>query len=177
MALKAERPASFLVLRLYRSLLRAAKPFTSPSPDARVLNSLLSRTGIDDHIVDWNKFVQRSTPETTPVDQARDLTISYYDEKSSKIGGGNIPTSQTKKAPHRTHQRLFRRLLREVVCGGDPNGRRKCSWPSQVNPTILTSVIRREFRDEGVPSSSDSTSQPSCQSVAFDPQTRQQTAF
>lgn len=125
-------------LRLYRNLLRAAKPFTAPSPNARVLNCLLSRTGIDDHIHSWEHFVSTSR-KLDPLEHARN-------EKSRS--GLNVLESSSNgtTSPHRTPARLFRRLLREVVCAGDLNSFVKASWPSQVDPTIIWSVIRKEFR-------------------------------
>ncbi len=151
---------SVVVLRLYRNLLRAAKPFTSPSPNARVLNCLLSRTGIDDHISDWEAFVS-ATPNNA---QEEGPTESYNRGKITD----NIRVDANKEIipPNRTNQRLFRRLLREVICGGDQKGLAKSTWPSLVDPTILWNVIRREFRDG-----------PTCQSVYFDTATRRQVAF
>ena len=153
---------SIVALRLYKNLLRAAKPFTAPSPQARVLNCLLSRTGIDDHIHDWETFV--STPrKEAPHEHARNLHVSYRSRtQESANNEGNVEVT----APHRTAPRLFRRLLREVVCAGDLNSFVKASWPSQVDPTILRSVIRREFREADA-----------SQSRLFSVATRRQVAF
>jgi len=151
-----------VVLRLYRNLLRAAKPFTSPSPQARVLNCLLSRTGIDDHIHDWETFV--STPSRRDEDPnkindlARNLSTSYATKKRTTVEEGG--------SSHQTAPRLFRRLLREVVCGGNLNSFMKVNWPSQVDPTLLWNIIRREFRDT-----------ESSQSRHFSIMTRRQVAF
>lgn len=151
-----------VALTLYRNLLRAAKPFTAPSPHARVLNSLLNRTGIDDHLPDWEGLV---------VSTARDLKEQGGEGTKRLEGDKNIESTQgvdRKESipPNQTSQRLFRRLLREVVCAGDPNGIAKSTWPSLVDPTILWNVIRREFRDG-----------PSSHSVNFDVATRRQVAF
>jgi hypothetical protein len=158
---------SLVVVRLYRNLLRAAKPFTAPAPHARAINCLLSRTGIDDHISDWEAFVSAAPKENTQ-DQARDLTVSYQSGGSDKLSNNSNSQNNTKEVipPNRTPHRLFRRLLREVVCAGDQNGILKSSWPSLVDPEILWNVIRREFRDG-----------PSCQSIHFNPATRHQVAF
>ena len=67
--------------------------------------------------------------------------------------------------PNRTFQRLFRRLLREVVAGKD--GVRKITWPSQVDTSCLYSVIRREFRNDAA----------ACQSIHFHEETRKRVAF
>eukprot|EP00934_Nitzschia_sp_Nitz4_P005703 Nitzschia sp. Nitz4//scaffold42_size132992//70246//71889//NITZ4_003399-RA/size132992-processed-gene-0.39-mRNA-1//-1//CDS//3329551718//5693//frame0 len=129
----ASGSSKIVLIRLYRNLLRVAKPFTAPSPQAPILNALLNRTGRDDHISDWSSFIQ-TKPET-------DLS-------------------------HRNPPRLFRRLLREVVCAGNPEGVVKSQWPSQVDTTVLWNVIRREFRSE-----------PNCPSSLFDDGTRKQVAF
>jgi len=151
-----------VILRLYRNLLRAAKPFTAPSPNARFLNCLLSRTGIDDHISDWKSFVS-AAPKGNQ-EKARDLTVQYRSGTSS-TGSDQNDTNEV-IPPNRTYQRLFRRLLREVVCGGDQEGMAKSTWPSQVDPMVLWNVIRREFRDD-----------PNCQSIHFNAATRCQVAF
>lgn len=158
---------SVVILRLYRNLLRAAKPFTAPSPHARVMNCLISRTGIDDHISDWQAFVS-AAPKAKVPDRARDLSVRYPISGSGISSSNSSDHNNSKEVipPNRTPQRLFRRLLREVVCAGDQNGVLKSSWPSLVDPTILWNVIRREFRDG-----------PSCQSIHFNPATRRKVAF
>jgi hypothetical protein len=144
--------SSLVIRRLYRSLLRTAKPFTPPSPNAIVLSCLLHRTGIDDN---WNAEIKTDKPENShSEDQARDLTFSY----------ANLDRSQ-ENDPYRNHQRLFRRLLREVVAG--PEGIRKLLWPSQVDATRLREVVRREFRDDAVQNIS----------ISFNESTRRQVAF
>lgn len=136
---------SLLVLRLYKNLLRAAKPFTAPSPNAKVLNCLLNRTGIDDHIQDWESFVSTAPKENSQYN-AHDLTTRY--EPAKPISSSLTEENKEVIVPHLTPQRLFRRLLREVVCGGNVNSNMKSAWPSQVDPTILWNVIRREFRND-----------------------------
>jgi hypothetical protein len=66
---------------------------------ARVLNCLLQRTGIDDHIGDWGAFVASNPDEVDPQGQARDLTYSY-----------SKPRKPEDTPSHRTYRRLFRRL-------------------------------------------------------------------
>jgi hypothetical protein len=163
---------SLVIVRLYRNLLRAAKPFTAPAPHARAMNCLLSRTGIDDHISDWEAFVA-AAPKEDLQEKARDLTVSYQsgvvsDQMSNPSSSNDQTNNGTKEVipPNRTPQRLFRRLLREVVCSGDQNGILKSSWPSLVDPEILWNVIRREFRNG-----------PTCQSIHFNHDSRRQVAF
>jgi hypothetical protein len=143
--------SQLVIRRLYRNLLRATKPFTAPSPDARVLNCLLQRTGIDDHIGDWGAFVASNPDEVDPQDQARDLTYSY-----------SKPRKPEDTPSHRTYQRLFRRLLRETVAGD--NAIRKLGVPSEVDTTRLREIVRREFRNGPA-------------SEHFDNATRKQVAF
>jgi len=144
----ARNSSNVVALRLYKNLLRAAKHFTSPSPDARVLNCLLSRTGIDDHISDWQSFISTASSH-------RSSKEDFGSKKKEEL----IP-------PKKTPQRLFRRLLREVVCAGDVDGIAKCSWPSLVDPTVLWNVVRREFRDGSA-----------SQSIHFSDDDRRQVAF
>ena len=108
---KPSQSSSLIICRLYRNLLRASKPYTT-SPDARVLNCLLHRTGVDDDIQDWDGYVA-ANPDTENIgEQARDLNISYGRSNKDNV------------VPHnRTHHVLFRRLLREVVAG--PDGTRR----------------------------------------------------
>jgi putative AlgH/UPF0301 family transcriptional regulator len=136
---------------LYRNLLRTAKPFTgtgTPSTSeshnkAVVLSCLLQRTGIDDHIKDWDGFIQQvPQDEFSTEDRARDLTYSYGERLQD---GGTAPSTATLSSSNRrTYQRLFRRLLREVVTGTE--GYAKMVFPSQVDSTKLRRVIQREFR-------------------------------
>ena len=210
--------------RLYRNLLRAAKPFTSPSPIAPVLGCLIHRTSIDDHIQDWNKFIQEpfrgggggsraSTAESSrgtdstndgaggdgdigdvtiastrkSPEEARNLSISYIPTINKNSMNSNKQSSSSKlistdrSKNHRTYQRLFRRLLREVVTGSE-FGHAKMSWPSQVDTERLKTVIRREFRAENISTIStnggeNSGSGPILASSFFDETTRLQVAM
>lgn len=152
--------SAVVVKRLYRSLLRAAKPYTSPSPNAAVLSCLLYRTGIDD----WDS-VAKATPQeyARTEDRARDLTESY----ATRRAGGNSQGENSRESYAAIqHQRLFRSLLREVVAGS--NGYRRMLFPSQVDPTRLRDVVRREFRENNdIPTIS----------APFDDTTRIQVAF
>ncbi len=151
-------PSSLLARRLYRNLLRASEPFTAPSPNAAVLSCLLHRTGIDDHIQDWETFVtEPPSPSSSTsssshfhdadsrdVELARDLRYSYSSRILPQGDPSNIASTTRLPSSNRTHQRLFRRLLREVIAGTD--NYRKLIFPSQVEGTRLRNVIRREFR-------------------------------
>ena len=149
-----------LIRRLYRSLLRAAKPFGSPSPNACVLSCLLHRTGIDDGLV-WDPsptpppvapLLKKKGPRS--IDEARDLSRSYAQSEEDMLPP--LPFEE-RRAPSHV---LFRRLLREVVTG--TNGFRQMQFPSEMDTTRLKEVIRREFRST---------------SSVFDEATRQQVAF
>lgn len=135
MTYSAAQKSSLVIRRLYRNLLRTSKPFTS-SPDAKVLSCLLHRTGVDDHILDWEAFVTADQDVTGDAGkQARDLSYSYGESKKGIVAH-----------PHRTESLLFRRLLREVVA--EPNGLTRMTFPSKVNTSTLQKVIKREFRDD-----------------------------
>ena len=178
---------SLIARRLYRNLLRTSEPFTAPSSEAAVLTSLLHRSGIDDHIKDWNAFVTQDLERNNPTaesydifslqEKARDLTQSYSHKSSS-----DSSTSSTPASNNRTYQRLFRRLLREVVTG--THGYGKMAFPSQVDTTRLRKVIQREFRSKhcsGGSSSSggggDNPDNGGTASAHFDDATRRQVAF
>ena len=162
--MSSKSKASLVTIRLYRNLLRTAKPFTAPSPDASVLTCLLHRSGVDDHIQDWDAFVSREhkQQEYDRIDRARDLTQSFETEAASKT-----PNPRN----NRTYQRLFRRLLREVVTG--TNGYGKMVFPSQANTSRLKTVIQREFRANLQNAAAESASA----SASFDEATRQKVAF
>lgn len=117
-----------LVRRLYRSLLKASKPFTVGTVSSGVysnrspitLTCLLHRSGTDDE--NWVDFL-RGNPS------------SLRDENE--------------KVTSEDHERiLFRNLLREVVAGSNSVGFKHMQFPSQVDTARLRQVIRREFRDE-----------------------------
>jgi putative AlgH/UPF0301 family transcriptional regulator len=111
--------SALLTKRLYRSLLRASKPFTS-SAYAKVLTCLLYRNGID---IDYY----------APSQEADD------DDFDNRAGAGAIPTTSSRT--------LFLRLASELI-SGDARGVRVMNFPSQVDVTRLRSMIRREFRGD-----------------------------
>lgn len=139
-----------LIRRLYRSLLRAAKPFSSPSPNAAVLSCLLHRTGIDDGLP-WTNLPPPTHPSPTvsktkkprlpkPLEEARDLSRAYAQDDDDDELFTALPFDERKTPSHI----LFRRLLREVLTGVD--GYRQMQFPSEMDTTRLTKVIQREFR-------------------------------
>jgi hypothetical protein len=133
----AAASSALVVRRLYRSLLRTAKPFTAPSENAVVLTCLLHRTGIDDNLSDWDGVVTALPKYSSKTqDQARDLTLSY----------NQSPTGTHVGSQRQSYPRLFRKLLREVIAG--PDGVQKMLFPRQVDPSRLRDVVRREFRDD-----------------------------
>lgn len=143
--------SSLVIRRLYRNLLRTSQPYTS-SPDAKVLQCLLHRTGLDDDIADWESFVKASGLEKGQ--QARDLSYSYTDKQK----GGRFQDND------RDHKLLFRRLLREVVTG--EKGVRRMPVPELVETSRLQEIIKREFRNE-----------KGSMSIYFNELTRRQVAF
>ena len=180
--------SSLVTCRLYRNLLRTSKPFTAPSPDAAVLTCLLHRSGIDDHIKDWDAFVSKDLEKNknqatvdssmSVQDRARDLSRSYGDRTTTDDASTILSSTTLTSSSNRTYQRLFRRLLREVVTG--TNGYGKMIFPSQADTTRLKKLIQREFRannnnndDEG-----ETTATPAAAASAhFDDATRQKVAF
>jgi putative AlgH/UPF0301 family transcriptional regulator len=185
---------NLVVKRLYRNLLRTARPFVS-SPDAAVLTSLLQRTGIDDCVRSNNNnnetyYDHKDSSIISTEDDltrgrarkeyyARDLTFRYADKIPSYAttphGGGSITSTTASASPKaassnrlsssRDHHQLFRLLLREVMTG--PAGYAKMVFPSQVDPTTLQRVIQREFRNH----------LDGCVSQQFDNSVRLLTAF
>jgi hypothetical protein len=165
-----------LIRRLYRSLLRTAKPFTGPAEHAVALNCFLHRTGMGDA---WDQEIlyqmkssgdsQEKTKDQRSIkhvsksrEEARDLTKSYaaeiIEQEMEKEELSRLDQKlNERKAPHRV---MFRRLLREVVTGKD--GFRQMQYPSEVDTQRLKRVIKREFRSIDSP---------------FDLSTRQQVGF
>ena len=145
--------SALLIRRLYRSILKAAKPFGDASESslttttaidrnkAKVLTCLLHRTGYEDE--SWASFLRDASDN----DDADDLDFDMEDDEDMQ-------------QPQRI---LFRTLLREVVAG---ESIRQMQWPHAVDLTLLRSIIRREFRN-----SSESKSAP------HTPVVRQKVAF
>lgn len=143
---------SLVYRRLYRSLLKASKPFSGSSPDATYLSCLLHRTGIDDG-VDWETLAAINAEEaklvddsnTRPLHEARNLSKSYADDDDDDDDATAVLKSSfaARKEPQRV---LLRRLLREVVAGST-SGMTQMQFPKQVDTEALTTVIKREFRE------------------------------
>eukprot|EP00531_Pseudo-nitzschia_arenysensis_P004310 CAMPEP_0116128848 /NCGR_PEP_ID=MMETSP0329-20121206/7605_1 /TAXON_ID=697910 /ORGANISM="Pseudo-nitzschia arenysensis, Strain B593" /LENGTH=496 /DNA_ID=CAMNT_0003623067 /DNA_START=97 /DNA_END=1586 /DNA_ORIENTATION=- len=167
--------SALVTIRLYRNLLRTARPFTGSAPNAAVLTSLLHRSGVDDHIRDWNAFVAQNDKNDDDENnqqqhqRARDLTQSYSSTKTA--GDITLNSNNNSSNNNRAYQRLFRRLLREVVTG--TNGYGKMVFPSQVDTSRLKSVIQREFRA----SHNNNDGSETTASSHFDADTRQKVAF
>ncbi|GKY92587.1 hypothetical protein MPSEU_000228800 [Mayamaea pseudoterrestris] len=111
--------SSLLVCRLYRSILKASKPFCDKNSltQAKVLTCLLHRTGREDE--SWASFLRETSDDDN----------EYSSDEDEQM-----------KEPQRV---LFRNLLREVVAGSSI---RQMQWPVSVDVSLLDSVIRREFR-------------------------------
>lgn len=122
-ALPSNAPqTSLLFRRLYRSLLKSAKPFCFPSPNAKVFSCLLHRAGFEDE--SWEDFLRYRTP--TDADEASE------------------PMNEENEA----HHVLFRRLLREVISENGELGIRQMQFPSHVgDASHFTNIIRREFKE------------------------------
>jgi putative AlgH/UPF0301 family transcriptional regulator len=117
-------PSPLLLCRLYRSLLKTAKPFTPPYEDAKVLTCLLHRTGLGNQT--WESYLRdRQQPD------ADDVEIFRHGQDDD-----------TARPAHK----IFRRLLTEVIANSS-TGIRVNLWPSTADPSKLRQVIRREFRD------------------------------
>jgi putative AlgH/UPF0301 family transcriptional regulator len=101
--------ASPLILRsLFRSLWRATKPFTRPSPTAIQFNCLLDRTGKEDECV-W---------------------LGRRGDEIEAISGGIPSQTSTPRVDSRVSVKdVFRRLLREVI-NSDASGTLQMRFPS-----------------------------------------------
>ena len=143
---------ALLLRRLYRSLLKASKPFSPPSPHAPTVTCLLHRTGNGDG-VDIEKYLADKRIEIALLSntdnrdgdgrsfaEARDLSKSYAIDKKQKVTGAGISLDQ-RGASVRIY---FRQLLREVV--GGVNGITQMQFPKHADTTKLSHAIRREFR-------------------------------
>ena len=116
--------STLIVRRLYRSLLKAAQPFTRQQPGypfPAVLNCLLHRTGHEDPR-NWTDFLRAK--------EANDDVLD--DEFGSK---------------DRNAEALFLKLLKQTVTGSPTGtGLRQMQTPGTVDCTRLSNIIRQEFR-------------------------------
>jgi hypothetical protein len=148
-----------LLRRLYRSLLKASKPFSAPSPHASVVSCLLHRSGTGDGF-DLEKYfaesristalrssssVKKEAADAAAADgkgrslaEARNLSKSYASIPEKPKAEASL---DQRRAPVRVY---FRMLLRDVMAG--PNGAAQMLFPSQVDTTRLRGIIQREFR-------------------------------
>ena len=115
--------SSLVLRRLYRSLLKVAKPFDDfQSPTSSALCCLIHRTGIEDEN-SWDELLRE-----------------HIGDKD------DFPSPNDQSPPH---HRLFRKLLREFVSGSGTLGIRQMMFPSHRNPSStprLVDLIRREFK-------------------------------
>jgi putative AlgH/UPF0301 family transcriptional regulator len=112
---------SLLIRRLYRSLLKASRPFDAGTPSSAALTCLIHRSGIEDHI--WEP-------------DAPGLPERGVDEDDS---------NDEDHPPMEANHQLFRRILREFVSTG--SGIRQMRFPSQLVQTVrMEDLIRREFK-------------------------------
>jgi putative AlgH/UPF0301 family transcriptional regulator len=119
----AASQSSLVIRRLYRSLLKTAKPFCSPNAaNAKVLSCLLHRTGLED--ASWEDFLR---------DQKNNDGEKWMEEDEEP------------------QQLLFQRLLREAIAGDGGKGIRQMLFPAHVSDTTgtptLSNLIRREFKE------------------------------
>jgi putative AlgH/UPF0301 family transcriptional regulator len=161
-----------VVKRLYRSLLRASRPFTPPSPNAVVLTCLLHRTGTED--ASWADFLRGNrdrqqssatelsaaassaaaeeeesessmTEEATEDDDEEESDAFDTGDSDDEYDMDDIETDDDDDPGHV----MFRKLLREAVNStGEPKGIRQMQFPSHVvtDPYRIRNIIRREFR-------------------------------
>ena len=167
---------------LYRSLLRTSSKFT----DDAVLFALLHRTGIDDHINDWEHYIaqdaagSQNKARVLPTQPKQENSTATHNWNSNSNHTASTTTTTTSSASsHRTYQRLFRRLLREVVAGGTTNADGQTMiFPSQVaDTTRLRTIIQREFRKKAGGNNQNEDTAAAASSVAFDDATRRKVAF
>jgi hypothetical protein len=150
--------ATLIHRRLYRALLRAAKPFSPPSPNAAVLASLLHRSFIP---VEHDERLSRKLKELAdnPSEQGE---ITFLGQSfpipegfiAEIAGEGN--DERNGHSPRRTdaHFVLFRRLLCRLFAEDDNSydkteSGRCLQYPTQLknqSPNKFRDLIRREFR-------------------------------
>ena len=92
-----------IVLSLYRSLLRAAEPFSPPSPHAITLQCLLDRSGIGDDDVEWFSYVSSKMPSSRRPFNRRDSRTENQDKNDSKESTASsissTPSTQQDSSP------------------------------------------------------------------------------
>lgn len=128
-----------LVRNLYRSLMKAANPFTvgdaGESGKAAALNCLFHRTGVDESLRGILTKISVEGGFYEDIDE--DLFLSEKEE--SEI--------------------IFQKLLRELVAGDNKDGLRMMQFPCHINScskygNSLREIIKREFRDSSLSISS-----------------------
>jgi putative AlgH/UPF0301 family transcriptional regulator len=182
----AKNVTALIHRRLYRALLRAAKPFTPPSPNAVPLSCLLHRSffavELDENLATalaTNPVVRFSLT----AEEGDNIYVLPPDHDDSDEDDG-LQYHAVRVEPHFL---LFRRLLWTLFSDGDTyhytSGTRHpvvtCyQHPQHVHrqPTKLRDMIRREFRAP-VTEETGKQGQASFLSEAFPVTTRRETAF
>jgi putative AlgH/UPF0301 family transcriptional regulator len=138
---------SLIVRRLYRSLLKASRPFD----DSSAFACLIHRTGMEDD--NFAEVLRADLP-------------SLDDDDDDDDDDGLPP-----------HHKLFQKLLREFVSGEGTLGIRTMQFPSQraVKPQLLGDMIRREFKCPAEQNQHDNDS--TVASSSFPLETRREVAF
>jgi putative AlgH/UPF0301 family transcriptional regulator len=127
---------SIIVVRLYRSLLRASRPFTYGTTrfSPKTLTCLLHRTGA----------VREDDDDDDDDDEEDDPLLSHGLVDPTQHGD-----SKSQGPPHYNAEASYRKLVLEVVDGSSGNEMKADTLllvPDRVNPIFLQSIIRREFR-------------------------------
>lgn len=127
-----EKMRDIVTKTLYRSLLRVARNFESPSPIGSIVSSLLYRHGRDDWI-DYERL-------SGDLSLSKSETSKSFDEESYNFN----QHFASKQSPHLI---LYKSLLREIL--GGPKVHMKFAIQTKERKLdFLTSVIQREFRND-----------------------------
>jgi hypothetical protein len=200
----AKNVSALIHRRLYRALLRAAKPFTPPSPNAVTLSCLLHRSFV---ALEWDEKLATTSPQirysikvststTHPLEGSSDDDDSDDDQNDNDDDDDDDEELQFLATRVDSHFLLFRRLLWTLFSDGDTyhystDTRHPAVVPCyqqpqhvQRQPTKLRDMIRREFRvkssvthEEPDQQGQQQPSASSFLSEAFPVATRRETAF
>jgi putative AlgH/UPF0301 family transcriptional regulator len=126
---------SIIVVRLYRSLLRASRPFTygTTKYSPKTLTCLLHRTG-----------AVREDDDDDDDDDEDDPLLSHALVDPAQHGD-----TKSQGPPNYNAEASYRKLVQEVVDGSSGNDMKADTLllvPDRVNPMCLRTIIRREFR-------------------------------
>lgn len=137
--------------RLYRAVLRAAKPFTSPSPNSVVLSCLLHRSfiplAVDESLARRHRDEDYALVDPQNI-ESYPMADHFYPEVEDEEAAD--PSSPQR---HDAHFLLLRRLLWTIFSGGysytpSPEVVPCYLYPKQMReqPHKLRDIIRQEFR-------------------------------